>query len=119
MLVKSEAECPSFVANDGCSIRELIHPRNDRIDAPFSLAIAEVARGASTYRHRLAQTEVYYILDGNGRVHVGDDARDVRAGDAVFIPPHALQWIDNTGAGTLRFAAIVAPPWRAEDDERM
>ena len=118
MLKKSERDCPSFVANDGCDIRELLHPKNDDVDLGFSLAIAEVAVGARTYIHRLAQSEVYFVIAGDGVAHVGDESSSVGVGDAVFIPPGKRQWIENTGDRPLKFAAIVSPPWRAEDDVR-
>lgn len=119
MLIKSESDCRQFVANDGCRIRELLHPKNDPIELGFSLAIAEVEPGASTYRHRLGQAEVYYIVAGSGVVHIGGEERAVSRGDAVLIPPNHVQWIQNSSAETLKFAAIVAPPWRSEDDERL
>jgi mannose-6-phosphate isomerase-like protein (cupin superfamily) len=119
MLIKAESRCRRFVANDGCKIRELLHPKNDDIDLGFSLAIAEVEPGATTYRHRLRQAEVYYLIEGEGVVHVGDEEQAVAVGDAVFIPPNCAQWISNSGSETLKFAAIVAPPWRREDDERL
>jgi mannose-6-phosphate isomerase-like protein (cupin superfamily) len=119
MLVKSEQDCPAFTANDGCRIRELMHPKNDPVELPFSLAIAEVAPGARTYRHRLGQVEVYYLLEGRGRMHIADEVRDVGAGDAVVIPSGQTQWIENNGVAVLRFAAVVSPPWRSEDDQRL
>jgi mannose-6-phosphate isomerase-like protein (cupin superfamily) len=119
MLIKRESECIQFTANDGCCIREVLHPKNDPIDLPFSFAIAEVAPRSSTYRHRLQQLEVYYILQGRGVVHVDDETRELTIGDAVYIPPKRVQWIENTGAELLRFAAIVAPPWQSESDERL
>lgn len=119
MFTKSVSECPSLVANDGCRLFEILHPRNDPIELPFSLALAEVEPGEHSYRHRLAQTEVYYVLAGRGRMHVDDDAREVGPGEAVLIPGGAVQWIENLGDVVLRFVAVVAPPWRAEDDERL
>lgn len=119
MFVKSLADCEPVTANDGCRIFELLHENNDRIDLPYSLAVAEVDPGESSYRHRLRQSEVYYVLDGRGRMHVGEDVQDLVTGDAVLIPAGAVQWIENTAAETLRFVAIVSPPWRAEDDERL
>jgi len=119
MLVNSESLCPQFVANDGCSIRELLHPKNDAIEIPFSLAVAEVAPGGRTYRHRLAQVEVYYIVAGSGTVHIGDEERLICIGDAVLIPSNQVQWIQNTGREMLKFVVVVAPPWRSEDDERL
>ena len=64
MLVSSTAECPPFIANDGCLIREVLHPAKTGVPLPYSLAVAEVAPGACTRRHRLAQDEVYYLLEG-------------------------------------------------------
>ena len=119
MLIQSESRCPQFVANDGCKIRELPHPRNDAIDLAFSLAIAEVEPGHRTYRHRLVQSEVYYIAAGSGVVHIDSEQHRVASGDAVLIGPRQVQWIENTGTDTLKFAALVTPPWRSEDDERL
>ncbi len=119
MLIKSESRCPQFIANDGCKIRELLHPKNDAIDLAYSLAIAEVDPGHRTYRHRLAHSEVYYIVAGSGVVHIDGEQHRVTSGDAVLIEPHQVQWIENTGTATLKFAALVSPPWRPEVDERL
>lgn len=118
MFVKSLADCPALTANDGCRIFELLHPSNDPLDLPYSFAIAEVEPGESSYRHRLRQTEIYFILDGRGRMHVDEETRELGPGDAVVIPAEAEQWIDNVGDERLRFIAVVSPPWRAEDDLR-
>ena len=119
MLVKTLADCAPLIANDGCRVFELLHPKNLTLDLPYSFAIAEVEIGGHSYRHRLRQTEIYFILDGRGRMHVDDEVQDLGVGDAVVIPAAAEQWIENVGAERLRFVAIVNPPWRAEDDERL
>ena len=119
MLTKRQADCPEFIANDGCRIREVLHPKNDPVSLPYSLALATVDAGKASYRHRLKQAEVYYLLEGCGLMHVNGEVRPVSAGDVVHIPPDAKQWIENPGAGPLVFAAIVSPPWRTEDDERL
>ncbi len=119
MLVKALNDCPVIVANDGCRLRELLHPDNDAVELPFSLAIAELSVGAQSYRHFLRQSELYYILAGCGTVHAGGERRDVAAGDVVLIPPNVVQWVENTGNKVLQFAAIVSPPWREDDDVRV
>ena len=120
MFIRSEADCQSFVANDGCNIIELLHPKHAKESAvgelKFSLAIAEVTVGKETYHHILEQDEVYYLLAGEGEVHIGEDIAQVRQGDAVFIPAGSVQWIQNIGESVLRFAAIVSPPWTVEGD---
>ncbi len=119
MFVKKISDCEEFIANDGCQIRELMHPENDPVELPYSIAIASVEVGKQTYKHRLKQTEVYYILDGQGHMHVGDESQDVTAGDGILIPAQAVQWIENTGDRPLKLAAIVSPPWCEADDERL
>jgi mannose-6-phosphate isomerase-like protein (cupin superfamily) len=119
MLIKHEKDCKEIIANDGCRLRELLHPDRDPADISYSLAIAYVEPGQSTYPHYLRQTEVYYIIQGLGRLHIGDEVEDVYEGDAVVIPPEQKQWIENIGQNVLVFAAIVSPPWRAEDDVRV
>ncbi len=119
MLIKHEKDCPEIIANDGCRLRELLHPERDAARISYSLAVAYVEPGKSTFRHSLRQAEVYYIMQGIGRMHLGEEAREVQTGDAIYIPAEQAQWIDNIGANNLVFAAIVSPPWRDEDDVRV
>ena len=124
MLIKRTSDCNEFTANDGCRIREVFHPANDgeRLGGgklPYSLAIARLEPGRQSYDHYLRQAEVYYILEGRGVMHVGEEAAEVGPGDAVYVPPGASQWVSNSGDGELVFAVIVSPPWSAEDDVRL
>ncbi len=116
MRVKRTADCAAFTAVDASRLREVLHPRNDGGGLPFSLAVARVAPGQATERHALRGHEVYYLLSGSGRMHVGTDSALVAAGDAIHIPPGAVQWIENLGEEALEFVAVVAPPWCAEDE---
>jgi mannose-6-phosphate isomerase-like protein (cupin superfamily) len=119
MLIKSLSACPSLLAKDGCRIFELLHMKNDAIELPYSLAVAEIEPGDRSYRHRLRQTEVYYVITGHGRMHVDDEMAEIEGGDAVLIPGGAEQWIENVADHVLRFIAVVSPPWSEADDERL
>ncbi len=120
MFVKKLANCAEIIANDGCRLRETLHPDHDSVDLPYSFAFAWVDPGERTYPHSLQrQTEVYVILQGCGRMHIDDEAADVEVGDSIVIPAGSNQWIENAGPDALWFAAIVSPPWQAEDDVRL
>jgi mannose-6-phosphate isomerase-like protein (cupin superfamily) len=119
MLVKHRGECPELNANDGTRLRELLHPANDSVDLPYSIAFAELAPGEASLNHRLAFTEVYHIISGGGCMHVGAQTQVVVAGDVVLVPADTAQWLENPGTTTLAFAVIVSPPWRAEGDQLM
>jgi mannose-6-phosphate isomerase-like protein (cupin superfamily) len=117
MITKALGECEEFVAGDGTNLREVLHPANDGAGIRYSLAHAYVSPGESSLPHKLAGSEVYYILEGAGLMHVNGETSEVRAGCAVYVPPHATQYIQNTGTTDLKFLCIVDPAWRAEDEE--
>lgn len=119
MYIKRTTDCAAFVANDGCHIRELLHPDRESLSSPYSLAHAEVAPRAATHHHQLNAVEVYYILAGCGVMHVDGETAACMPGDVIRIPAGAGQWIENPGDEPLRFLCIVDPPWRLEDDRRL
>ena len=119
MFVKNIEDCPAFTANDGCQIREWLHPDNDAVDLPYSVAMAVVSVGQHSYIHILDQAEVYLITKGAGLMHIDEESQPVGEGDSVFIPAKYVQWIENTGEVPLEFLALVSPPWKEADDKRL
>lgn len=119
MFVKNINDCAKFTANDGCQIQEWLHPKNDSVDLSYSVAMATVDVGEQSYKHTLEQTEVYLITAGQGLMHIDDEEQTVKAGDAIYIEPQRIQWIENTGELPLQFIAIVNPPWSDEGDKRL
>lgn len=118
MLIKDIGDCRAFSAIDDTIIRELLHPVETGMAIACSLAHATLGPGKSSRPHRLrTSSEIYYILEGNGTMHVGHQSADVRAGQILFIPPGATQFIENKGQGELTFLCIVDPAWHEEDEE--
>jgi mannose-6-phosphate isomerase-like protein (cupin superfamily) len=103
---------------EGCWIAELWNTPDDEA---VSIARARVEPGVTTQWHQLRRiVERYLLLDGEGRVEVGDaPPRSVRAGDVVVIPPDTRQRICNIGAGDLIFLAVCTPRFRAEAYESL
>jgi len=117
MLIKDVVTQEPIQAIDDSELREIVHPDRDRIGIRYSLAHAVVRPGERSRRHRLASSEVYYILYGWGVVHVDNESETVHAGHAVYIPPGSVQWIENNGATDLAFLCVVDPAWRESDEE--
>jgi len=118
MRIRKLIDCPEITAGDATRLRELLHPsRNYPFGGRYSLAHASVAVGQASVGHRLKTDEVYYILSGQGIMHVDADSTPVAQGDVVEIPPGSIQWIENIGPDDLVFLCIVDPAWRAEDEE--
>lgn len=116
MFVKDLNDCEEFIAGDATILRELLHPDKAPLELRYSLAHAVLPPGKESTPHSLKTSEVYYILEGMGRMHINNETADVRAGHAVYIPPSAIQHIENTGPSDLKFICIVDPAWRKEDE---
>lgn len=119
MLIRDIADCPHERVIDRSILCELLHP--DKVPGAAglgcSIAHAVVPRGESTLPHVLERSvELYYILEGDGEMHIGDEQEHVRQGQIIFIPPNARQFIRNTGTGDLVFLCIVSPRWQSVDE---
>lgn len=117
MLIRCVKDCEEFIAGDDSVLRELLHPDKSNVGIRYSLAHATVGPGRRTKAHRLKTAEVYYILQGHGRMHIDAEAAPVTAGCVVYIPPGSIQYIENAGEGDLVFLCIVDPAWRQADEE--
>ena len=102
------------LTDERCHILEL---SNSADDPQMSIARARVEPGVTTRWHHVADSvERYVILDGVGRMEIGDlPPHEVQAGDVVMIPPSVRQRIANVGKGDLVFLAICTPRFRPEN----
>lgn len=116
MLVRRLQDCEMFVAGDHTQLRELLHPDKQPLELRYSLAHAVVPVGQTSIDHALKTSEVYYLLSGQGEMHINDEVQAVGPGDAIYIPPNARQFIHNTGSEPLVFICIVDPAWQAADE---
>ena len=115
MLVGRLDEARPFTTLDGSEIREVV----GRVSLPAqnqSLAEATVPPGAETeaHYHRTSE-ELYHFTGGTGRIRVGDEERDVKAGDTVVLPPGTEHKLWNTGDVPLRLLCCCAPAYSHDD----
>lgn len=116
MKVYHHKDCQEFLAGDATHLREILHPDKMDIALRYSLAHAVVKPGETSFKHALKTSEIYIILEGKGRMVVDKEAQEVSQGHVVYIPPNAVQCIENIGSEDLIFYCIVDPAWREEDE---
>ncbi len=99
----------------GSEIRPLIDRTTSNIER-CSLAEEVLPPGAAVGRHHHLETEeIYYILSGTGRMTVGDEEREVGAGDAVFIPRGYSHTLRNTGGEAMTILLVCGPAHSFDD----
>ena len=117
MFIRNLKDCTEFFAGDNSVLREILHPDKADLNLRYSLAHARVRPGQTTKPHRLNASEVYYIMEGEGVMHIDSETGVVRPGATIYIPPKTTQFISNTGKTDIVFLCIVDPAWRKEDEE--
>jgi len=115
MDIKNLSDMPPFITKDGSEIRELLAHRNSVIRNQ-SLAEARIPVGGSTQEHYHPKAEeIYFITAGMGKIRIGHEAREVKPGDAIAIPPGQKHKLWNTGGETLKLLCCCAPAYEHSD----
>lgn len=115
MYVRRRGQIEPYVTRDGSEIREWAGPGYSPT-ANQSLAEATVGPGESTelHYHRLSE-ELYLVTAGRGVLRVGEEEREIEAGDCALIPPGQPHNLRNTGAGDLVVVCACSPAYSHED----
>ena len=108
-IAKANGSEEFFAPSERCFILETWHDTGDSM----TFARTRVAPGVATEWHALdGVTERYIVVEGTGRMEVGDlPPTEVAPGDTVFIPAGVRQRITNTGAQDLIFYCVCTPPF--------
>ena len=86
----------------------------------FSLGFVTLEpSGGQVPWHNQEQEEVYYIVEGNGEMCLGSERREVRTGQAIYIPTGVFHQLTNTGKTPLSMIYCYGPAgdvahWRQE-----
>lgn len=78
--------------------------------AQLTLGVTEIGPGQPDpfLPHRHAQAEIYYVLAGEGIVHIDGADHPLRPGTSVFIPGDTWHGARNTSTETLRLLYVFA-----------
>jgi len=115
--IKQLDNIQEIIAGDKCYLKEIFHPERDDVKTGYSLAYAYIKAGGKTINHCLKQSETYFIIAGEGIMHLNSESFEVRAGCSYYVPPDCSQWLENTSDKKLEFLVIVDPPWQKEDEK--
>lgn len=64
----------------------------------ISIQITHVLPGAEQGIHSHPESQCYYLISGTGLMRIDDEAKEVKCGDAVFIPGNSKHGIRNIGS---------------------
>ena len=83
--------------------------RGDVSGDALAVTWVEVQPGARQRLHNHPEVQVYVLVAGQGRMTVGEETREVAAGDLVYIPSGLMHGIENTGTEVLQYVSAANP----------
>ena len=106
-LVRHVENAPHVVHSAcGQSIRLITH----QDDPNVSFHVVHILDGTKHYHKR--STEIYYILEGKGKLELDDDTVDLEPGIAIFVPPG----VRHRGYGDFKTVVTGTPAFVPEDE---
>ena len=90
---------------NGCTVRWLI---GEQEGAPnFAMRQFEIEPGGHTPHHFHPYEHEIYVTAGEGVVVDGDQLREIRAGDVIYVAPDDVHQFRNTGSQPLQFLCLI------------
>lgn len=113
---RNKADCFEIDTGSGLRIYELLGKQNGNSDL-VSIAVEEFAPKGSSPAHSHTKAEEYQmILEGTGRLKVGNQTKIVTKGDFVKIPKGMQhQTFNDDEHHPLKLCCFLTPPWAADD----
>ena len=97
------------------SVWRLITPETAPVKALSTALVHIDVKGQSTPHHHKVIEEIYYILDGEGLLRVGDEEYRIKQGTIAYIPPEVIHTLINVGKRGLKLLVIDHPPYDPAD----
>ena len=116
MSLRRNSEIDTIQGNEGTKIKQYFHPHNTLNGINYSLAQFVLEAGKKSKLHKIKSSEIFYILEGAGIIHVNDESYHLEKDDSAYVPSNSKQFIENVGANDLKFLCIVEPAWKADDE---
>jgi mannose-6-phosphate isomerase-like protein (cupin superfamily) len=99
----------TYLAHGG-AIAQMILDRRTLKEIGF-LAIARLAPGKEIEAHVDPMEEIYFLLSGTGEMRVDEEARQVAAGDATWIPTGSRHALLNNSQKDCLILVVASPAW--------
>lgn len=97
----------------GCGpIYEMPNPIPGRPEEDFCIADMRNLAVTDPHYHPEGVTEIYFVIQGLGKIMVGHKEEDVAAGSVVVMPPRTAHY--TVPAGDLVIAVVNTPPFTPE-----
>jgi len=90
-------------------VSHILLQSGDTSSANLAIAWVIVEPGSAQQPHNHVPEQAYVVVEGQGRIKVGSEIADVKAGDLVYVPSNAEHAVENLGTERLVYVSVAVP----------
>ena len=114
MIIVNEKDA-SEVTTEGefrRTLKVLLSPLLDRALESIAAGLTILPPGGKSDFIGHAEGEMFYVLQGEGAMRVGEQTWPITEGTAIWVGPHEVHQMINRGSGILKTLWVLSPPGR-------
>ena len=96
MEIIKKKDSPRYIRKEGIKSYLLASPITCNT-AHLATTFVEIEPGGKQHVHKHKPEQVYFIIDGIGKMTVGNETEPVEIGDCIFIPSNEPHGLENIG----------------------
>ena len=81
----------------------------DAAESNLSITWVDVAPGAAQAENRHEPEQVYVVIAGRGRMHIGAESREIGVGEMAHVPGNVPHYIVSSGSEMLSYISAATP----------
>lgn len=116
MKVQKKETAPRYIRDEGITSYLLASPITTE-SKHLTTTLVVIEPGGYQRIHDHDPEQIYFILEGSGKMTVGDETQLVSPGECVFIPSGIPHGLINVGKSQLRYLSAASPSFTKEELE--
>ena len=114
MEILKKKDSPRYIRKEGIKSYLLASPVTCNT-AHLATTLVEIEPGGKQHIHKHKPEQVYFIIDGIGKMTVGNEHQVVDSDNCIFIPSNELHSLENIGESKLRYFSTASPSFTEEE----
>lgn len=114
MKILKKKNSPRYVRKEGIKSYLLASPVTCN-SVHLTTTLVEIEPGGKQRIHQHEPEQVYFIMDGLGKMTVGNKNQTVHGEDCIFIPSNEPHGLENIGESTLKYFSAASPSFTKEE----
>ena len=114
MEILKKKDSPRYIRKEGIKSYLLASPVTCN-SAHLATTLVEIEPGGKQRVHQHKPEQVYFIINGIGKMIVGNEHQIVNSEDCIFIPSNESHGFENIGESKLQYFSAASPSFTKDE----